>query len=210
MSKRKLRRGRIYTAPVVFLLGLAVTRAFACDDVDNPAQHMVRATTQSVFGALDREPALKDDQRRLFELVRELVLPHFDFNLMSKRVLGKHWRNANTNERRGFVDAFRTLLVRTYATALLSYRGQGVCFLPTRVRGKSGRLVVRTTVETTGTAPISVDYAMRPEGEAWKVYDVTIEGVSLVITYRATFREEIRKQGLGGLIERLRKKNLHG
>jgi len=178
--------------------------------LDHPAQGLVRETTKSVFDALDQSSTLKLDERRLFDLVGELVLPHFDLALMSKRVLGKHWRRANAEQRPQFVDAFATLLVRTYATALLSYEGRKVRFLPTRSRVGGGQVMVRTAVEGAGPSPISVDYAMRNEGTQWKVYDVTIEGVSLVITYRATFRTEIRDRGLDGLIERLKTKNLDG
>lgn len=191
---------------LLIFLGLAPALAWP-NSADHPAQSLVRDTTRAVFHALEEEPSLKEDDRRLLKLVDELVFPHFDLHLMARRVLGKHWRRAKPAARIAFVDQFRRLLVRTYSTALVGYQGQEVRYLPSRMTQQSNRVVVRTAIETEGPVPVSIEYAMLDRKGKWKVYDVVIEGVSLVITYRASFRAEIRKKGIDGLLIRMRNKS---
>lgn len=171
-------------------------------------QALVEKTTEQVLNALraDQE-RYKADRSRLFSLVREIILPHFDFEQMSQRVLGRYWRTASAEQKQEFIEQFRTLLVRTYSTALADYSDARIDYLPVRVRDEGRDVTVRTEVEVAGAPPVSIEYSMRLRDDGWKVYDVSIEGVSLVITYRTSFANEIRSNGLDSLVQRLARLN---
>lgn len=171
---------------------------------DSGAVQMVRATTDEVLAKLRAEgDALKTDRARLYSLVDEMILPHFDFAKMSQRVLGKHWRDATPEQRARFIQEFKTLLVRTYSTALVEYRDQNIEFLPERENSATEVSVRTQVVKTTGGPPIPITYEVYNKNGEWKVYDVAINGVSLVINYRASFSTEINKAGIDGLIAQL-------
>lgn len=171
------------------------------------AQHLVRQVTSDIIEELtSRGGELQDNQQAMYELVDRLVLPYFDFERMSRRVLGKRWKAANPEQQARFVMAFRTLLVRTYATLLNEYRGQTLIYLDPVPR-KKDEIVVPVRIELTGSPSARVAYAMYGNGTDWKVFDVAIDGVSLVTNYRSSFRSEIARHGIEGLIARLEAKH---
>ena len=150
---------------------------------------------------------LRDDPQRLRELVERLIVPHFDFERMSRRVLGKRWKKSSEDQRARFVSAFRTLLVRTYATLINEYDGQAMTYLDPVPRKKDNEFVVPVTIGQSGGMEFRVAYAMHLVDTDWKVFDVAVDGVSLVTNYRSSFRAEIARHGIDGLIERLEEKN---
>lgn len=171
---------------------------------DSGAVQMVRTTTDQVLVKLRQEgDALKSDRPRLYSLVDEMILPHFDFAKMSQRVLGKHWRDATPEQRQRFIQEFKTLLVRTYSTALVEYRDQTIEFLPERENSPTEVSVRTQVIKSAGGPPIPITYDVYSQNGEWKVYDVAINGVSLVINYRASFSTEINKAGIDGLIAQL-------
>ena len=194
-------------APIGAVLFGAII-AFASEaSTEDSAEALVKSTTDNVLRILEKErDVIEKDPGRIYGIVDEYIIPNFDFERMSQRVLGKFWQRATKDQQDRFQAQFQTLLVRTYATALREYSNQKVEFLPSRPRG-DGEVSVRTQIVQTGGPPISIDYELRKNSEQWKVYDVTIEGVSLVINYRSTFASEIRTNGLDALIERLAKHN---
>lgn len=170
---------------------------------------VVEQTSRDLLSALDaqREQARRDP-RRLYATVRETVGPHIDFARMSRWVLGKYWRDASAAQRARFVDQFRALLIRTYTTALLEYDGQAINYLPQRDAPDAEEVTVRTEIKPTTGLPIPVHYRMALTDGSWKVYDISIDGVSLVTNYRSTFASEIRRGGgLDGLITKLSVRN---
>lgn len=174
-----------------------------------PAQQLVIDTTKEMLTLIEAERA-KIDARPvyIYELVEGVVLPHFDFERMGRLVLGKHWRKANKVQREQFIKEFSFLLVRTYATAMMDYSGQEIIYLPFREGKDKGDVVVRTEVDQKGGLPIPIDYSLHFKDDEWKVYNVKIDAVSLVLNYRTTFSGEIRKlKGLDGLIAQLQKRN---
>lgn len=172
------------------------------------AQKLIEDTTQRILSAVvENREEIREDRQRLYDLVDEIVLPHFDFSRMSMRVLGKHWRSASVEQRGRFVSQFQILLVRTYATALEEYTGQTIHVQPVRSRPEARQVSVRMELQPHGGAPIPINYALYRRGESWKIYDVAVDGVSLVINYRSSFGAEIRKNGLDGLIEKLVQRN---
>ena len=167
------------------------------------AQHLVQHVTSQVIEDLEAQrESIRDDPQRLYDLVDRLVLPYFDFERMSRRVLGKRWKKATPDQQMRFVAAFRTRLVRTYATVLNEYTGQTLTYLDPIPR-KEDEVVITMDIQITGSQSVRVAYAMHGSGEEWSVFDVAIDGVSLVTNYRSSFRAEIARNGIEGLIARL-------
>lgn len=175
------------------------------------ASALVRETTTQMLAVLDKRRAELEEQPNLiYDLVQEFVVPNFDFQRITSYALGRYWRNANAEQRKLLVHEFQQMLVRTYAKALLNYSGQEVRFLPLRPGNRDGQVTVRTEVSEAGGAPIPIDYAMYMRGSDWKVYDVSIDGVSLIANYRSSFASEIRANGIDGLIRTLQARNESG
>ena len=173
------------------------------------AQEVVMKTADAALErlAIERD-AIDADSSKIYGLVNEVIIPHFDFVSMSKWVLGKErWRGASDSQRGQFVGEFRTLLVRTYAKALLEYGDEAIEYLPTEENPNSNLAVVKTQINRDGTATVPIDYRMHISGGEWKVVDIVIDGVSLVSTYRGSFASEIKKNGLGSLISKLSQRN---
>ncbi|HHH39549.1 MAG TPA: ABC transporter substrate-binding protein [Sedimenticola sp.] len=170
---------------------------------------LVKQTADRVLAEIaSRKEELTRNPGRIYGLVDDIVLPRFDFYRMSRLVLGRYWRRATDPERAAFVREFRELLVRTYATALLSYSGQKIEYLPGHVAPGARRVKVNTQVREPGAPPIPIDYSLYLDDKGeWKVYDVSIDGVSLVSNYRSSFSSQIRRYKLSGLIQRLAERN---
>lgn len=184
------------------LAGLIVVSAAAA--AVQPPQQLIESTATRMLEKLKHEKvALQAHPERAYDLVNEIVVPHFDFELMAKRVLGKHWRDANPKQRGAFVEAFKGVLVRTYANRLTEYTDYKINYLETPQGPESDRALVRSEVALPGQMPVQIDYRLLLRGENWKVYDVAIEGVSLVTNYRSSFNTEISQGGLDQLISRL-------
>lgn len=171
-------------------------------------QALVEQTSKQMLDKLKEEASvLKTDPGRIYELVNQIVLPHFDFEYMSQMVLAKYWRRATPEQRHAFTQEFRTLLVRTYATSLNQYTDQKLTFAPFRPDARPELATVHSEVDQPGAQPIPIDYRLRDEGGEWKVFDVVIDGVSLVTNYRSSFAKEIRDNGLDDLIKTLADRN---
>ncbi len=173
-----------------------------------PPQEIVQDTSARMIDALraNRE-TLRRDPNRLYGLVDQIVLPNFDFELMSRWVLGRAWQQATPDQRRRFTEEFRTLLVRTYAKALLEYSDEEIRVLPLPNAADGNDVTVRTEVRPKTGQPIQINYSMQLKENAWKVYDVIVDGVSLVTNYRSTFASQIRSSGMDAVIADLRQRN---
>ncbi|ADE13949.1 toluene tolerance family protein [Nitrosococcus halophilus Nc 4] len=181
---------------------------------------IVLETSQRVLEALkDQQVSPADNPEYFYRLANELIVPHFDFGRMSRRVLGKHWRQATEEQQLDFTAQFRQLLVRTYVTALHKYSTEDIRnFLQERIKvlpvnhpPEATRVNVKVQVENENGGPpihIAVNLYLNKE-KSWKVEDVQVEGVSLVTNYRATFYREIRVGGIQGLIDKLALRNQH-
>ncbi|KPK16817.1 MAG: hypothetical protein AMJ67_14090 [Betaproteobacteria bacterium SG8_41] len=169
---------------------------------------LARSVTDEVIAILRSDSDINaGNPAKLMNLIETKVLPHFNFMRMTQLAVGKNWRRANAQQQGALVDQFRVLLVRTYATAFTSYREQKIVYRPLRMRPDDDDVVVRSQVLQSGGPPVAVDYSMEKTGNGWKVYDVAIEGVSLVQNYRSTFNGEIQRGGIDGLIQALDSKN---
>lgn len=195
-----MRRSLFTTLLVLFMLAASPALQAA-----QAAQQLVIDTSTKVLERLkaDREK-LQANPDLIYPLVEDLVLPHFDFERMSIWVLGKNWRKANPEQQKQFINEFRTLLVRTYAKALLEYTDQNIDYLPFHAKADARRVTVRTEVKQAGGPAIPINYSMflNRAGE-WKVYDISVDGVSLVTNYRTSFASEIRNGGIPKLLDKL-------
>lgn len=174
-----------------------------------PPQQLVETTADKVLKKLKEDKQkIEQDPTYLHGLVDEYVLPHFDFERMSRWVLGKHWRRADANQKKRFVGEFRTLLVRTYASSLSEFSDQKITYLPMRGSEADGDVTVRSEVDQPGGFPVPIEYKLyKIKDGSWKVYDVAIDGISLIANYRTTFNQEIRQLGIDGLIKKLADRN---
>jgi phospholipid transport system substrate-binding protein len=186
--------------------------------VANPAgaqaapDRIVRDNTEHIIKLIktNRE-AYKADSRKLYAMVNEIVMKHFDFRAMSRLVLGRSWREANEDQRSKFTQEFRDLLIRTYSTVLLKYNNEEIVYLP--YKPASGEKTTSVKVEIKlggGASPVPIQYDFYLTDSSWRVYDVVVDGVSLVTNYRAAYAEQIKNDGLDKLIATLAKGNREG
>ena len=173
------------------------------------ADQLIKDTTTKVLARLaTAKQSLEADPTRLHVLIDELVAPHFDFFGMSRWILGKaHWRSASKSEQEEFVIQFRTLLINTYAKLLFRYANEEVEYLAAENKPNAKLVVVKTKISRPGEQAIPVDYRMHATKGEWKVVDVVVDGVSLVSTYRGSFRSEISNNGFASLISKLAERN---
>jgi phospholipid transport system substrate-binding protein len=172
-------------------------------------QALVKQASDDMLKALkDHEAELETKPEKIYELVESILMPHFDFEKMSKLALGKNWRVANDEQRVRFIEEFRLLLIRTYSTAMLEYTDEEIRFLP--FRDDLSRKRVTVPMEVLQAAGPSIPMALslyQNDAAAWKVYDVKIDGISLVTNYRSSFANEIRNGGMEQLIKNLAERN---
>ena len=175
---------------------------------DEAAQALVMDNTNAVLEALkaNRERVAGDPQY-VEQLVTEKIVPHLDFPIMTRLVVGKtHWKSADATQRKTLVAEFRTLLLRTYSKSLAEYRDERIEFLPYEPSQKKNRAVVRSMFYPSGGQPVAVDYRLRNKN-GWKIYDIKIDGISLVKNFKSSFSSEIEQSGVDGLIASLQAKN---
>jgi len=169
------------------------------------AGEIIKNTSGKLLERLRAEKdQIKNRPDRIYELVNELVIPHFDFVSISRAVLGLAWKNASEEQQQFFVEQFKMLLVRTYTNALRQYADNEIVYYPEIIGKASDQSVVRTEVRgIPGINSVPINYRMQMDNGVWKVVDVSVDGISLVSTYRNSFASEIRKNGLDALITRL-------
>ena len=170
---------------------------------------LVKEVADQVVAALREDPDLRaGSQSKMAALIESKIAPHFDFERMTRLAVGRSWREASDEQKKMLIEQFRQLLVRSYSTAYTAYRNMVVDVKPVRLQTGEDDVQVKSEIKLPGGAPpVNVDYAMYKAASEWKVYDVVVDGVSLVTTYRSTFAEEIRQSGVDGLIKSLREKN---
>jgi len=189
----------------VALCILASTGSIAAR-ADMTPENLVHSTADVILAEIKKNRQLyANNYDRLYKMAEEKVLPHFDFRRMSQWVLGRAWRTATAEQRDKFVSEFRDLLVGTYSTALLSYKDQEIVYLPVPFKPTDTEALVKTEVKQGGgqpNIPIHYDFYKNAQG-AWKVYDIKIDGVSIVVNYRSVYATKIRDKGLDALIEEI-------
>lgn len=177
-------------------------------DIPDP-DVLIKNTVREVLDIVRNDKDLRaGNQKKMLELVDAKVLPHFNFEHMTKLAVGKSWRTATPEQKQALMNEFRIMLVRTYTKAFTSYRDQSVEIKPFKLDAAATEVTVKTAIVKPGSQqPILVDYDMEKMPNGWKVYDLTVEGVSLVTSYRGTFADQIQQIGIDGLIKTLSDKN---
>ena len=171
-------------------------------------EELVRKVTTDVLDAVRSDKDLQaGDRRKALALAEQKILPHVDFREAATLAMGKSWRTATPAQQEQVVNEFRSMLVRIYSNAIEVYRGQTLKVLPVRLPAGATEVTVRNQYQRSGQPPVPVEYSMRKTPEGWKIYDIAIEGVSLVLTYRAEFESITRVSGIDGLLKRLAEKN---
>lgn len=188
------------------LLAFAGTASAAVTEVAPDA--LARNVTDEVLAIVRADKDLQSgNPQKVTQLVESKVLPHFNFTRMTQLAVGRSWRDCTPEQRLALTEEFKTLLVRTYTTAFTQYRNQSVDYRPLRMTPTDTEVVVKSLIKQPAGQPVAVDYSMEKLPTGWKVYDVKIEGISLVENYRNTFNSEIQRTGVDGLIRALSDKN---
>jgi len=184
---------------------VTITQAKSADLT--PPQQAIQDTSNKLQQRL-QDKSFSQNFLQVTQYVDQLIDPHTDFDKISELVLGKLWNSASSDDQSRFKQEFKTLLVRTYSRAFVEFKDWTIRFLPLDMESGSNKVVVKTEVLQPGLQPVSVNYRMLMTNGAWKAYDITIEGVSLVTNYRSTFTNEVKTKGsLGAVIDSLAKRN---
>jgi phospholipid transport system substrate-binding protein len=188
---------------LVFALLLAtVVQAQEAPDV------LVKQVTEEVLDIIRKDKDIQNgNAKKVIQLVDAKVIPHFNFKHMTALAVGKDWRKASPQQQEQLVTEFKTLLVRTYSNALTGYKNQRIVYKPFKMNPDDSDVLVRTEVQQPGNKPVQLDYSLEKLDSAWKVYDVSVAGISLVTNYREQFGQEVRNGGIDGLIKVIAAKN---
>ena len=191
---------------LVFLLAPAIAPAQPQGEASTP-DALVKNVTEEVLTILRTDNDIQSGNRqRAIALIETKVAPHFDFARMTSLAVGRSWQQADAEQRKALTGEFRTLLIRTYANSLTTYRDQTVSFKPAKASA-DGEVIVRSQINKPGSQPIPLDYSLAKSDAGWKVFDVAISNISLVTNYRGTFASEVEKGGITGLLKTLQEKN---
>ena len=193
----------------LLILGFFVSISSVSIAADGPLE-LVHKTADDVLAVLKADDSIQQDKEKIYKLAEEKILPNFDLDRISMLVLGKTWRKINEGQQQQFKSEFKTMLLRTYAVALGKYKDQEIDFKPLRMEPTDKQATVKTQIIQEGAQPISVDYTLAKKDDEWKVFDIVIEGVSLVTNYRSQFASEIKNNGIDSLITKLAEKNSKG
>lgn len=169
---------------------------------------LIKNTVAEVTAIIKQDKDIQSgDQKKINVLVDAKVLPHFDFQRMTQLAVGKYWRTASPEQKQSLVTEFRNMLVRTYTKVFTVYRDQTIEVKPFRMAAGDTEVTVKTVISKPGSQLTLVDYEMKKAADGWKVFDISIEGVSMVMSYRGTFASQIQESGIDGLIKTLSDKN---
>ncbi|MEC5386695.1 ABC transporter substrate-binding protein [Uliginosibacterium sp. H3] len=189
---------------VIVALGGCLT-AHAADETPDV---LIKNVTSEVIELIKTDKAIQaGDTKHIQEVVESKILKYFDFNKMTGSAVGREWRNATPDQKAQLSKEFQTLLVRSYSNALTQYKNQTVDVKPLKAAAADTEVTVKTEVKQPGGKPVAIDYDLIKAADGWKVFDIYVAGVSLVANYRDTFGQEIKANGIDGLIKSLHDKN---
>jgi phospholipid transport system substrate-binding protein len=199
---------RRYRGVVALIALLAIARSVGAQAQEAP-DALVKRVSQDVLATIKADPQIQaGNQARIHEMIETKLLPYFDFTRMTALAMGRNWRRATPEQQKRLTEEFKTLLVRTYSSALNQYRNETIEYKPLRMNPADTDVIVRTEVHRSiGTQPVQMDYNLEKTAEGWKAYDVVVGGVSLVTNYRDEFNTLIASGGVDGLIKSLENKN---
>lgn len=198
------------TAAAMAIFAAGSVRAQAPAET-TPPDVLVKSVTLEVVDILQKDKEIQEGsaagRKKVIALIETKVLPHFNFEAMTASAVGRNWPKASAEQKTRLNDEFRTLLVRTYSSALAAYSNQKFDFRPLRAKSTDTDVTVNVRVVQSGAQPVTIDYDMEKRPTGWKVWDVRVAGVSLVANYRTEFDSQVRDNGIDGLIKTLQTKN---
>ncbi|HEV3008515.1 MAG TPA: ABC transporter substrate-binding protein, partial [Burkholderiales bacterium] len=191
---------------ILFALSLLFAVPALAQDLGPEA--LVKKMTEDVLAAIKSDKQLAaGDRQKAIKLAEEKILPHVDFEEATRLAVGRGWAQATPEQKKKLVSEFRNMLVRTYSNAIGAYEGQTMKVMPVRMKPADTDVTVHNQFIRPGGKPVLIDYSMRKADKGWKIYDIVVEGVSLVLTYRSEFDAIVKQDGIDGLIKRLAQKN---
>lgn len=201
-------RWSVRRAGAVAVILIATTLPAWSEDPSLAPDVLVRQVLADVLAAIKNIPSSdREGREKALVLAKQKILPHVDFELMTRLAVGRGWRSADARQREALVAQFGSLITRLYSAAIDAYDGQESQVDPVQLAPGDDDIIVRSRFKKAGAAPVEVDYAMHKSVQGWKVYDIVVENLSLVINYRSQFSEEIAQGGIDGLIRTLAEKN---
>lgn len=200
------------TLSVIFVatfmaFGTAWSQVAQAEAIESPSVFLERTSSQVIKILRDDQELLQKEPERVYKIIDDYILPHLDDVTMAKLAMGKNWRKATKQQKQEFVGEFKDLLVRTYSKSLIEFKDQEINYFPVKLAKDAHKASVKAEVIQPGGPSIPMAYRVRIKNNSWKVYDIKIDGISLVTSYRGTFTQEIRKSGIDGLLKYLRDKN---
>lgn len=192
----------------LFLLCMFAAPALAQANI-MPPDKLIYQITQETYVYVNQDTSLqKGETTKLIEWAEKSVLTNFDFNRMTRLAVGKDWRQATPEQKKQLTQEFRRLLTRTYANAFISVnKNQTIEYKPFKMTGDENEVVVKTMIVKPGAKPLDVNFSLEKGADSWKIYDITVAGVSLITNYRESFSQEVHTNGMDGLIKMLVDKN---
>ena len=171
-------------------------------------EQIVEETSSEVLRVVnDESDKIKNEPGYVNQLIDETVIPIIDLKAMGKLILGKHWKTASDAQRTQFIEEFKSMLIRTYAKSIADYGHAKVSVLPKKAKNQGKYYTVNTELDLGSGVPLQVAYVFRKSDEAWKVFDLSVDGLSLVKNFRTSFSQEISETSLDALIERIANTN---
>lgn len=196
-----------FTAIVLLLFATTAMAAAKSAQQPKPPDQLAKQTAQKIRHAIEQNrQKYENDPQALYALAKKFVLPHFDFKYMSRLALGRYWRQATPDQRREFTEAFKKLLVHTYADSVLKYSNNKIDWKPVHAGKNDKYVTVRSEVHLQHGSPVPIDYGLYQAHGQWHVYNVTVDGISLVTNYRSSFAKQARRHGMATLIKRVQEK----
>ncbi|MEN8206489.1 MAG: ABC transporter substrate-binding protein [Pseudomonadota bacterium] len=196
---------RLYSFVIQLFFMLLFTTTASANQ--SPLELVRDTSTQMLVMLSEEKAAIEQNPALLHDMVAENVLPHFDFELMGRWTLGKYWRSADQRQRDEFVKEFRALLIRSYGNAFVDYADAEIVYLPFNMRDTETRVKVHTELSWPNERTVKITYSLHSTTRGWKVYDVAIEGISLVTNYRSSFMRKVSQDGMDQLINQLAANN---
>ena len=199
---------RVFTSMVFKLIALWAIFVLPVAAQELGPEELVKKVTQEIFDAIKSDKQLAaGDKQKAIKLAEEKILPHVDFEEATRLAVGRGWAQATPEQKKKLVSEFRNMLVRTYSNAITAYQGQTMKVMPVRMKPGDTEVTVQNQFIRAGGKPVLLEYSMHKIKDGWKIYDIVVEGVSLVLTYRSEFDQVVKQEGIDGLIKRLSQKN---
>ena len=191
----------------IFILLASSMSLSAFADERTPEQIVEQTSSEILQIINEQSERIKTEEGYVNQVIDDLVLPVIDLQSMGKLILGKHWKTASDEQRQQFIEQFKAMLIRTYAKSIADYGHAKVTVLPSQTEQKKKRHRVKSELDLGTGTPLQVDYVFRRKDDSWKVFDLVVDGLSLIKNFRTSFSQEISETSLDALIERLKNTN---